>query len=143
MGILSDSLDKKKELGFGLRKGRGTFGQKKSKIKPRSKKVSLEKKISNPFYEWIHGSGQVCVVCGCGDIDVHHITDLQKIDGKRREWDRVVVLCKAHHKGDSVYADNSDAIHVLSKEEFYRRIMSFEKLMVCSDNIYKEYKESL
>ena len=141
MGILSDSQGKVKKIPFGQRRSGGSFGKKKVSIKARSKKVIKEKIESNPFYEWIHGSGQVCVVCGCEDITIHHITDLKKIDSKRREWDRVVVLCKAHHQGDSMYAYNGDAIHKLSKEEFYRRIMSFEELMVHSDNIYKEYLE--
>lgn len=142
MGIKSKALGTEKKPSFGKRPSRGGFGTKKYHLKKRSKKVQKEKtEKSNPFYEWVHNSGQVCAVCGCTNIDFHHITDVQKIDGKRREWDRGIVLCKAHHKGDSVYADNSKAIHILSKEEWYATVMSFEEMMRHSDSLYERYLE--
>lgn len=137
---LKKNKDPTEKIPWGMRKSKGGFGTKKYHLKKRSDKTQSEKiEKSNPFYDWIHNSGQVCAVCGCSDIDIHHITDLKNIKGKRRSWDRVIVLCKAHHKGDSLYHYNGNAIHVLSKERFYATVMSFEEMMRHSDSIYEEY----
>lgn len=137
MGIFSKANTKGDKIPFGKRKNRGAFGTKKSSVKPRSKKVAKEKnELSNDYYNYLHNSNQKCVVCGSNSIEIHHITDIKRISGKRREWNRVVTLCPEHHK------NNKDAIHILSKNEFYDRIMSFEKLMEYSRGLYQEYLRS-
>lgn len=127
---------KKEQLKKNKKENVSTFGKKKSCLKKKSKKVSLEKvELSNDYYEYLHNSNQRCVVCGDVSIEIHHITDIKRIPGKRREWNRVVTLCPNHHK------NGKDGIHILSKDEFYSRVMSFEKLMENSNRLYQEYLE--
>ena len=113
-----------------------SFGKKVKFMSKNSKKVNFEKsELSNNYYEYLHNSNQKCIVCGDISIEIHHITDIKKIPGKRREWNRVVTLCPNHHK------NGKDGIHILSKDEFYDRVMSFEELMENSDRLYQEYLE--
>lgn len=138
MGIFSKANKKEdKKLPFGKRKNKGAFGTKKSKVKARSSKMSKEKdELSNDYYKYLHSSNQKCVVCGSNLIEIHHITDIKRIPGKRRSWNRVVTLCPEHHK------NGKEGIHILSKDRFYDEVMSFEKLMEHSDRLYQEYLRS-
>lgn len=138
MGIFSQANKKEeKKLPFGTRKSKGAFGSKKSKVKARSSKMSKEKdELSNDYYSYLHSSNQKCVVCGSNSIEIHHITDIKRIPGKRRVWNRVITLCPEHHK------NSKEAIHALSKDAFYDKIMSFEKLMEHSDRLYCEYLDT-
>lgn len=114
-----------------------TFGKKNSSLKKRSKKMNSEKNdLSNDYYEYLHNSNQKCVVCGDISIEIHHITDIKRIEGKRREWNRVVTLCPYHHK------NGLDGIHILPKKEFYDRVMSLEELIKKSLELYQEYLRS-
>ena len=115
-----------------------TFGKKKSCLKKRSKKTQIEKEdLSNDYYDYLHNSGQKCVVCGSSSIEIHHITDIKRIPYEpRRVWNRVITLCPEHHK------NCKDGIHILSKDEFYSRVMSFEKLTKKSLDLYQEYLET-
>ena len=128
---------KKEQLKKVKEKKVSTFGKKKSCLEKKSKKVSLEKvELSNDYYEYLHNSNQKCVICGDISIEIHHITDIKRLlNEPRRAWNRVVTLCPAHHK------NSKDGIHILSKEEFYSRVMSFEKLIENSARLYKEYLE--
>lgn len=130
-------MTKQEQLEWNKVKKVSTFGKKKSCLKKKSKKVTLEKvELSNDYYNYLHNSNQKCVICGCISIEIHHITDIKTLPNEpRRVWNRVVTLCPAHHK------NSKDAIHILSKKEFYSRVMSFEKLMENSDRLYKEYLE--
>lgn len=114
-----------------------TFGKKKSCLKKRSKKTQIEKEdLSNDYYDYLHNSGQKCVVCGSSSIEIHHITDIKRIpDELRRVWNRVITLCPEHHK------NGKHGIHILSKDEFYSRVMSFKELMEKSLELYQEYLE--
>jgi hypothetical protein len=87
------------------------------------------------YFSWIHKNNKCCAVCGHHAIEIHHITDIHRIEGKRRDHKRVVPLCKVHHK-DSKYA-----IHVMSKEEFYINIMDLDELLIHSKRLYREYME--
>lgn len=115
-----------------------SFGKKRSSIKPRSKKNKVEKvQLSNDYYHYLHSSYQKCVVCGSSFIEIHHITDIKRIpDEPRRVWNRVITLCPEHHK------NGIGGIHILSKDEFYNRVMSFEELMEKSFDLYQEYLRS-
>lgn len=112
-----------------------TFGKKKSCLKKRSKKTKVEKEyLSNDYYEYLHNSNQKCVVCESSLIEIHHITDIKRIPNEpRRAWNRVVTLCPTHHK------NGKNGIHILSKDEFYNRVMSFEELIKKSFELYQEY----
>lgn len=124
-------LGKKKEKKVSM------FGKKKHSLKKRSKKITSEKNdLSNDYYKYLHESNQTCIICGSNCIEIHHITDIKRIPGKRREWNRVVALCPEHHK------NGKDGIHILSKEEFYDKVMSLEKLLENSDRLYQEYLRS-
>lgn len=48
------------------------------------------------YANWIHSNNKGCVVCGRLDIEVHHITDIKRIAGKRRDDKRVVPLYVKH-----------------------------------------------
>jgi len=139
MGAFSkaNGLEKEK-VPFGQKKSKGSFGTKPSRIKPRSKKMIAEKLDSNPYNSYLHNSGQVCIVCGYHKIEVHHITDIKRIKGKRRCWKRAVTLCDEHHNR----FNSKVSIHALS-DRFYDEIMSFEKLMWHSDRLWNEYQEYL
>lgn len=115
-----------------------TFGKKRSCLKKRSKKTKVEKEeLSNDYYDYLHNSGQKCAICGSNLIEIHHITDIKRIpDEPRRVWNRVITLCPEHHK------NGKDGIHILSKDEFYSRVMSFNKLMKKSFGLYQEYLRS-
>ena len=128
---------KKEQLKKVKEKKVSTFGKKRSCSKKRSKKVSLEKvELSNDYYEYLHNSNQKCVICGDISIEIHHITDIKRLPIEpRRYWNRVVTLCPSHHK------NSKDGIHILSKEEFYNKVMSFEKLIENSARLYEEYLE--
>lgn len=138
MGIFSDANNKKEKSSFGKRKSKGDFGKKKSKLNPRSKKMKAEKVESNPYNSYLHDSGQVCIVCGNPVIEVHHITDIKRIKGKRRCWKRAVTLCDEHHNR----FNSKVSIHALS-DRFYVEIMSFKKLMWHSDRLWNEYQDYL
>ena len=136
MGIFSDANKKpSNKPKFGQRPNNGNFGKKKKTISKRSKKFSDEKNtLSNNYYKYLHNSNQKCVICGSNIVEIHHITDLKKLPNlPRRSWNRVVTLCPDHHRL------GLKAIHKLSKDEFYTKVMSFEKLMEASNNLYQNY----
>lgn len=115
-----------------------TFGKKRSSLKKRSIKVIKEKSdFSNDYYKYLHNSNQKCVVCGGNCDAIHHLTDIKRIPGKRREWNRVVTLCNNHHDNYS-----NESIHVLSREDFYDKIMSLDDLLKNSKLLYLEYLRS-
>ena len=127
-------ISKESQLEWNKEKKVSTFGKAKSSLKKRSKKVQKEKSsLSSAYYKYLHESGQCCVVCGTSNIELHHITDIHRIEGDRRVWNRIVPLCLEHHK------NGKDGIHILSKKEFYERVMSLEKLMEKSLELYQEY----
>ena len=101
------------------------------------KKFKEPKFNYNKYAKWIHSNNKTCIVCGGPNIEIHHITDISKIDGPRRSDKRVVPLCKDHHK------DSKDGIHILSKEEFYKRIMGLGPLLIRSKSLLKEYEDQL
>jgi hypothetical protein len=74
-------------------------------------------------------------VCGRKDIEIHHITDIHRIDGERRLHERVVPLCKNHHK------DSNFGIHIMSKEDFYENVMDLDTLLFHSERLLGEYDE--
>ncbi len=86
------------------------------------------------YSNWIHANNKACVVCGRYDIEVHHITDIKRIQGLRRDDKRVIPLCKEHHK------DGKNGIHILSKHEFYNKVMSLSDLLYHSRELLSEYE---
>jgi len=86
------------------------------------------------YANWIHSNNKQCVVCGRYDIEIHHITDVKRIKGKRRDDKRVVPLCKSHHK------EGENGIHILSKDDFYSKVMSLDTLLFYSKNLLEEYE---
>lgn len=139
MGIFSQAnKEEDKKLPFGKRRGKGAFGKKANRLKPRSKKMQIEKLHSNPYNSYLHNSGQACIVCGNPNIEIHHITDIKRIKGKRRCWKRAVTLCDEHHNR----FNSKVSIHALS-DRFYVEIMSFKKLMWHSDRLWNEYQDYL
>lgn len=87
------------------------------------------------YFRWIHSNNKCCVICGRSDIEIHHITSIKEIEGKRRDDKRVVCICVSHHR------IGKQAIHTLSKEDFYRDVMSLEDLLKHSRELYIEYLE--
>jgi len=85
------------------------------------------------YARWIHSNNIPCVVCGRHDIEVHHITDVKRIKGKRRDDSRVVPLCKSHHK------ESKFGIHIMSKEDFYENVMDLDNLLFHSSSLLEEY----
>ena len=86
------------------------------------------------YFNYLHNSNQKCVICGGYNIEIHHITDVHKIKGDRRDHKRVVTLCKNHHK------ESKFGIHNMSKEDFYENVMSLESLLFHSSELLEEYK---
>lgn len=74
-------------------------------------------------------------MCDKYDIELHHITDIHRIEGDRRSHQRVVPLCKVHHK------ESKFGIHNMSKIDFYENIMDLDTLLFHSKELLKEYKE--
>lgn len=85
------------------------------------------------YFRWIHANQKTCVICGRSDIEVHHISDIRRIKGKRRLDTRVVPLCKAHHK------ESKFGIHIMSKEDFYENVMDLDSLLFQSHLLLEEY----
>lgn len=111
-------------------------------INPYTKANQLKKNREPKFNftkyaNWIHSNNKPCAVCGRLDIEVHHITDIHRIAGTRRDDKRVIPLCKSHHK------EGKEGIHIMSKEMFYREVMELELLLKCSSDLLKEYEDSL
>jgi len=107
-----------------------------------TKEMQLKKNKPKPFnhkayFSWIHSTGKRCVVCGKYDIEIHHITDINRIKGKRRDHKRVVPLCKNHHK------DSKFGIHIMSKEDFYENVMDLDTLLFHSKNLLEEFEHEL
>jgi len=86
------------------------------------------------YAKWIHTNNKQCVVCGRYDIEVHHITDVKRISGPRRDDKRVVPLCKDHHK------EGKFGIHNMCKDDFYENVMDIDTLLFHSGELLKEYK---
>jgi len=101
-------------------------------------KKNKEPKFNYKAYaNWIHSNNKQCVVCGGYDIEIHHITDVKRIKGKRRDDKRVVPLCKNHHK------DSKFGIHIMSKDEFYENVMDLDTLLFHSKELLNEYLECI
>lgn len=72
MGVLSDSLGKKKPKGFGQRPSRGSFGKKKTRMVSKAKKIKKTDIIDKNYSAWLRG--QACVITGkVGSCHAHHI----------------------------------------------------------------------
>ncbi len=103
-------------------------------------KESQLKKFKEPkfnyakYAKWIHSNNKVCVICGDANIEIHHITDINRIDGIRRDNRRVVTLCKNHHK------ESKFGIHIMAKEDFYLNVMDLDKLLFHSKLLLEEYE---
>ncbi len=128
MGILSDSLGKKKELGFGKRPSKGSFGKKKSFIKPKRITTDDEKAYLN-WYKEIY---QVCFICGKFATDRHHIK-LRSTDKKNHK--RLLPLCREHHMGSEFSPHGTPKL--------WRQKISIDKQNEFADNMYKNYEEQL
>jgi len=114
------------------------FGFKSNRIKARSIKYQKEKDdYSNEYYSYLHNSKQKCIICSNPCINVHHLTDIYRIKGKRRSWDRVVTLCNKHHDNYS-----KESIHMLNHSVFYETIMSLESLLFHSRRLLEEFENS-
>lgn len=87
------------------------------------------------YFNYLHNSNQKCVICGSPYIEIHHITDVARIKGKRRDHKRVVTLCKNHHK------DSKFGIHIMAKDEFYENVMSLDELLFHSNRLLEEYED--
>ena len=61
-------------------------------------------------------------------------TDINRIDGVRRDDKRVVTLCKNHHK------ESKFGIHIMAKEDFYLNVMDLDTLLFHSKLLLKEYE---
>jgi hypothetical protein len=110
---------------------------KKNRIKETSKgSFGKPKSKSKEVKDYFHSSDKKCVVCGASNIELHHLTDISRINGKRRCDFRIVILCVEHHR------TGKDAIHRLSKYDFYTNVLSFEKLIKHSKEIHNEFKEN-
>ena len=105
-----------------------------------TKKDQLKWNKTKPFkhkeyFKYLHNSNQSCIICGNNHIEIHHVTDLKNIQGKRRDHKRVITLCPTHHRLGSF------AIHVMSKEDFYNNVMDLDTLLFHSNRLLQEYEE--
>tara|TARA_R110002073_G_scaffold131310_1_gene278015 strand:+ start:90 stop:422 length:333 start_codon:yes stop_codon:yes gene_type:complete len=103
-------------------------------------KASQLKKNKEPkfnyakYAKWIHSNDKCCVICGDANIEVHHLTDINKIHGARRDDRRVVTLCKNHHK------ESKFGIHIMAKEDFYLNVMDLDTLLFHAKLLLEEYE---
>lgn len=89
------------------------------------------------YFNWIHSMNKCCAVCGNYDIEIHHITDIHRIKGNRRDHKRVVPLCKNHHKNSKF------GIHIMSKDDFYENVMDLDTLLFYSKQLLEEYEDGI
>lgn len=100
-------------------------------------------KITNEDREYLNWLNEnrgayPCFVCGRrSGIEYHHITDIHRIEGKRREHKRVVPLCFMCHRV------GKNAIHNMSKMKFYSEVKSLEELLNRADELYEDFKNVL
>ena len=110
------------------------FGKKRQTIKKRSVKNKI-KPEEKKYYSWLQEQDLNCVACGKKNgIEFHHITDIKRIAGARRDNSRLIPLC-----GVTCHRLGKDAIHVLSKEEYYSRIKSLKDLLEEAKKIHDKF----
>lgn len=94
--------------------------------------------IEREYLNWLQEQNHNCFVCGISsNIEMHHVTDINRISGKRRVHSRLVPLCISCHR------TGKNAIHVLSKEYFYKNIKSLDELLVESNRLYNDFLSSI
>lgn len=104
-------------------------------LKIKSPKIS---DIEREYLNWLQQQNHNCFVCGISsNIEMHHVTDINRISGKRRVHSRLVPLCISCHR------TGKNAIHVLSKEYFYKNIKSLDELLVESNRLYNDFLSSI
>jgi hypothetical protein len=87
------------------------------------------------YFSWIKDNKK-CVVCGKFPL-IHHVTH-KSIKGHRRRHFRVLAICHDHHSAQS----STLSIHN-DTYRFYKEIMSLEKVLEESENMYNEFKAQL
>lgn len=110
------------------------FSKKQQLYKNKEPKISS---IEKEYLNWLQEQNHNCFVCGISsNIEMHHITDINRLSGKRRVHSRLVPLCIACHR------IGKSAIHVLSKEYYYKNIKSLDELVQESKRLYQLFLES-
>lgn len=111
------------------------LSKKQQLYKNKAPKISS---IEREYLNWLQEQNHNCFVCGISSgIEMHHVTDINRISGKRRVHSRLVPLCISCHR------TGKNAIHVLSKEYFYKNIKSLDELLVESNRLYNDFLSSI
>ncbi len=128
MGLLSDSLGKKKELPFGQRPSKGSFSKKKSRMKV--KRVTNDSELE--YLNWAKNQDLRCMVCGSGDFQLHH---LKRSSSDKKNHFMVIPLCLEHHIGKEMSPHGAKKI--------FFEVYSWEWQVRYSKNLHKNYKETI
>jgi len=109
--------------------------KKEQLFKNKKPKITKQEK---EYLDWLHEECYArCFVCGISsNIEMHHVTDINRLNGKRRVHSRLVPLCISCHR------TGKNAIHVLSKEYYYENIKSLDELIQESKRLYQLFLES-
>lgn len=114
-----------------------TFGKSKNFIKKRSLK-NRTKPNEKKYLNWLQEQDYSCLACDKKNgIEFHHVTDIKRIEGKRRSNNRLIPLC-----GVECHRLGKKAIHVMPKEEYYETIVSLEDMLTSAENIYSDFLRS-
>lgn len=125
MGIKSQALGISKEKPpFGKRTNKGSFGKKRTAIKP--KRIATDEDLE--YLEWIRNQGLVCFVCGSSNVVFHHIKE-KSTDKKNHK--RLLPLCANHHTGE-VFSPHGTPI-------LWRKQYTIDRQNRAADEIYKRY----
>lgn len=104
---------------------------KEQQLKFNKTSKDLTEKEKTKYFTWIK-QNKTCLVCGAFP-EIHHLTN-KSIKGARRLHSRVVPLCFNHHSAQSPVL----SIHG-NTNMFYDEVISLDKLLKISEDIYKEY----
>ena len=97
--------------------------QKKSPLKPKAYK-------NKDYLSYMHNSDKSCVICGCREIELHHIKTKTQTN---RDDSKIVPLCSEHHRGKF-------APHGFDSSAFYEQY-SKEQLLEWAEEFFNEYLE--
>jgi hypothetical protein len=90
------------------------------------------------YFKYLHESYLCCAVCRNPNIELHHITDINEIPNEpRRDHKRVISLCPEHHRL------GKNAIHIMSKDNFYKKVMPLHKMLEFSKNLFNRYEKNV
>lgn len=129
MGIKSQALGISKErLPFGKRPNKGSFGKKRTAIKP--KRIATDEELK--YLKWIKSQDLECFVCGSSNVVLHHIKE-KSTDKKNHK--RLLPLCINHHTGE-VFSPHGTPI-------LWRKQYTIGRQNRVADEIYKRYEREI